>query len=150
MCDECSAECRFYASGITTIENIPEETKRLGTWNCTLPPGILNYNVLSAIHSFNINTESTDTIVDNIELPTNAVQCPITYPFPRYRTAITVEACCKCGDQSKCILVTDITDRTGINSYNIGGVNAMLAADGAVDECKSKYVKDHKINILLV
>ena len=105
---------------------------------------------IQPINTLDQNPESTDTIVDNIELPTNAVQCPITYPFPRYRVATTVEACCKCGDQSKCILVTDITDRTGINSYNIGGVNAMLAADGAVDECKSKYVKDHKINILLV
>ena len=68
MCDECSAECRFYASGDSTgetiidttgetiIDNSPKETERLGTWNCTLPPGILNYNVLSAIHSFNINS----------------------------------------------------------------------------------------------
>ena len=60
MCDECSAECRFYASGDSTgetiidttgetiidttgetiIDNSPKETERLGTWNCTLPPGI--------------------------------------------------------------------------------------------------------------
>ena len=38
-----------------------------------------------------------------------------------------VEKCCKCGDQTKCKLVKDITD------------------DGHVDQCKSNYERDHKI-----
>ena len=76
-----------------------------------------------------------------VGLQPGAVQCPVTHPFSRYGTGTqTVDACCKCGDQSKCTLVGEI-DIKGINSYNEGGVNAMRADDDVVDKSKSNSLK---------
>ena len=78
--------------------------------------------------------------VPGLVLPKDAVQCPITSPFSRYGfETYSIDACCKCGDQSKCTLIGDIKDGSGINYYNVGGVNAMQAKDGTVDKCKSNY-----------
>ena len=70
--------------------------------------------------------------------PQDAVQCPITHPFSKYGDGTnTVSACCKCGDQVRgCKAVGDITDRTGINYYNYGGVKAMIQKDDVVDKSK--------------
>ena len=66
----------------------------------------------------------------------NAVQCPIQHPFSRFAEGTeTVDACCKCESQTKCTLVTDI-DIPGINSFNLGGVDAMRYDDDVVDKCK--------------
>ena len=89
--------------------------------------------------------------VPGFVLPKDAVQCPITSPFSRYGFGTTIiDACCKCGDQSKCTLVGDIKDRSGINYFNFAGVNAMQTKDGTVDIGKSNYDGDHKIKTWLV
>ena len=73
-------------------------------------------------------------------LPAGGVQCPVRHPFSRLGENGAVDACCKCGDQSKCTPVGDI-GITGINHYNIGGVNAMQADDDVVDKSKSNSLK---------
>ena len=75
-----------------------------------------------------------------VALPKDAVQCPVRHPFSKLGANKAVDACCKCGDQTQCTNVADI-DIKGINHYNIGGVNAMMAKDDVVDKSKSKSLK---------
>ena len=66
-------------------------------------------------------------------LPAGAVQCPIEHPFSKFTpNTETVEFCCKCQSQTKCIAAG------GATHYNIGGANAMMANDDVVD--KSKFL----------
>ena len=69
-------------------------------------------------------------------LPVDAIQCPIRYPFTKYQDnpdqpSFEIGSCCKCQDQTNCEPATE-----GVNYYNIGGVNAMMADNDTVDESK--------------
>ena len=68
-----------------------------------------------------------------VSLPAGAIQCPIEHPFSKYgANGATVESCCKCQSQTKCI------DADGATHYNLGGTRAMMEANDVVD--KSKFL----------
>ena len=68
-----------------------------------------------------------------VSLPAGAIQCPIEHPFSKYgANSQTVESCCKCQSQTKCIAAA------GQTHDNIGGVGAMMQANDVVD--KSKFL----------
>ena len=66
-----------------------------------------------------------------VSLPAGAIQCPIEHPFSKYgANGATVESCCKCQSQTKCIAAA------GATHYNIGGANAMMQPNDVVDKSK--------------
>ena len=76
-------------------------------------------------------------------LPVDAIQCPIRYPFTKYKDnpdqpSFEIGSCCKCQDQTNCEPAAE-----GVNYYNIGGVNAMMAENDTVDESKFLVFKFH-------
>ena len=69
-------------------------------------------------------------------LPTWAKQCPIKHPFSKYKAGTqTVESCCKCQSQTKCI------DSAGANYPNPGGADAMMKNNDVVDKSKFLILK---------
>ena len=68
-------------------------------------------------------------ILGNVILPAGAIQCPIEYPFAKYRQdTFIVEECCKCQSQTKC------QTASGANHYNVVGANAMMQPNETADK----------------
>ena len=77
------------------------------------------------------------------DLPVDAIQCPLRYPFTKYqdypdKPSFEIGYCCKCQDQTNCEPAAE-----GVNYYNIGGVNAMMEDNETVDESKFLVLKFH-------